>query len=79
MDDTDYTFVCVVNGVEYRKRKRSPSTTTSTAKEDSHREKRVSTTKSKETLEQIQFREFMNQLEIVLLELDPHPPLWIVD
>jgi hypothetical protein len=54
----------VVNGVEHRKRKRSPVNTTL----DFHREKRQSSVKSKETLEQIGFREFMRRIEIVLLQ-----------
>ena len=56
----------LVNGVEPRKRKRSPSATA--AQQDSHRDKRATSVKSKETLEQMQFREFMNQMESVLLE-----------
>lgn len=56
----------LVNGVEPRKRKRSPSMTAVTL--ESYREKRGSGTKSKETLEQIQFREFVGKIESVLLE-----------
>ena len=37
--------------------------------QESHREKRMSGVKSKETLEQIQFREFMSQIESVLVKL----------
>jgi hypothetical protein len=58
----------LVNGVEPRKRKRSPSMTATTVAPESHREKRGSGNKSKETLEQIQFREFVGKVERVLLE-----------
>ena len=54
-----------MNGVEHRKRKRSPSMIA----QESHREKRMSGLKSKETFEQIQFREFVNQIETVLVTL----------
>ena len=54
-----------MNGVDHRKRKRSPSMMT----QDSHREKRMSGVKSKETPEQIQFREFVSQMESVLVKL----------
>ena len=54
-----------MNGVEHRKRKRSPSMMV----QDSHREKRMSGVKSKESPEQIQFREFVSQIWSVLVEL----------
>ena len=55
----------IVNGVEHRKRKRSPSTMA----QESHREKRMSVGTSKETPEQIQFKEFVSQLESILATL----------
>jgi hypothetical protein len=57
----------LVNGIEHRKRKRSPST----VGQEYYNEKRVSSVKSRETLKHIQFREFMTQVETVLSELDP--------
>ena len=54
-----------MNGVEHRKRKRSPSTIA----QESHREKRSSVGKLKETPEQIQFKEFVNRMESVLATL----------
>jgi hypothetical protein len=59
-------FVFLVNGIEHRKRKRSPTSIT-TGQQENHREKRISAVKSKETLEQIQFREFVSQIESILL------------
>ena len=57
----DGLLMTVVNGVDHRKRKRSPSAVT----QESHRDRRTS---KRETEEQMQFREFMSQLAVVLLE-----------
>ena len=50
----------IVNG-DHRKRKRSPSMTVL-----EHRDKRVSLSRSKETVEQIQFREFVGHVHAIL-------------
>ena len=52
-----------MNG-EHRKRKRSPSMVAG----EYHREKRASTSKVKETVEQAQFREFVSRVHAVLEE-----------
>jgi hypothetical protein len=60
------TCVYVVNGVDHRKRKRSPTTNA----QDHHREKRA-VSRVKETPEQTQFKEFLSNLYTVFLESDP--------
>jgi len=70
-DETEFDVWCadsVVNGVEHRKRKRSPSTI---AQESHHREKRGAVIKVKETAEQAQFKEWIAQIQTVLLPYDP--------
>jgi hypothetical protein len=50
----------LVNGVDLRKRKRSPSSS------DAQREKRGAGAKGKETLEQIQFKQLVKELAVIL-------------
>jgi hypothetical protein len=50
----------VVNGVDLRKRKRSPSSS------DVQREKRGAGPKGKETPEQIQFKQLVKELAVIL-------------
>lgn len=53
-----------MNGFDYRKRKRSPATNM----QEYHRDKRQGSLRTKETPDQIRFREFVSQVNTVLTE-----------